>query len=78
MTRLRLLAHLPDARRPKCRNGILAGSFERARLTQDAVDRLDAVDARLRTEALKQGHSKPIAVGKATTADGKTVGHVSR
>ena len=78
MTCLRLLAHLSDVRRPACRNGILAGSFEDARLTQDIVDRLDAVDTRLRADARKQGHSKPIAVGKATAADGRTVGHVSR
>jgi hypothetical protein len=73
-TRLRLLAHLSDTRRPKCRDAALAGAVQP--LPAKRILELDALDKVARREAHRQGYSHPIAVGTARTADGRRTGHV--
>eukprot|EP00973_Karenia_brevis_P028821 3974320-Karenia_brevis.AAC.1 len=41
-TRLRLLAHLSDSRRPRCRNDLLSGQYPT--LTDERIKELDAID----------------------------------
>ena len=72
--RLRLLAHVSDARRPRCREWILSNCSP---LPPEEVARLDAEDQRLRREAQRAGRSHHIAVGPATTTDGRSVGRVN-
>ena len=75
-TRLRLLAHLSDVRRPKCRDRLQDGSFPA--LSTSRIAELDALDRIARRDAKRSGHTTPIAVGTALTADGKRIGHVQR
>ena len=74
VTRLRCLSHLGDSRRPKCKEAVLGGSFER--LAQDEVDRLDAADRDALCVARKGGHTHVMAKGSATDPDGKVIGRV--
>ena len=73
-SRIRCIAHLSDTRRPKCMDRVLGG--ECAALPEVFVRELDSHDRIARRKAVKDGHSHPIAVGHATTGQGKTIGHV--
>lgn len=46
------------------------------RLSVIVVFKLDIIHRVARKEAQRQGHTHPIALGSATTAEGKTIGHV--
>ena len=74
VTRLRLLRHLTDSRRPVCRDAILAVSSQR--LSEDLVETLDLKDREARRLAQRAGGSHPIACGPARTVAGKCIGHV--
>ena len=74
-SRLRLLAHLVDKRRPKCRDQILFGNFHKN--CHEKVLKLDIEDRVARRAAKQQGHTHAIAVGSATRADGSLIGRVS-
>ena len=78
VTRLRLLAHLSDSRRSTCRNTILDADSNFPRLSSKKVMRLDEFDKQARADALRLGHTHPIAVGSAKRADGKVVGYVRK
>lgn len=54
----------------------MAGDFPR--LTDVKVAELDEIDKALRTKARRDGHRHPIAVGSATTRNGKKVGFAVR
>ena len=75
-TRLRVLAHLCDSRRARCRSAIQQGRHEASRLSSEQVIVLDSFDNQARTDARKAGHTHPIAQVTARTADGKRTGHV--
>ena len=75
-TRLRLLAHLSDARRDMCWQVIVSRPDKFVQLTQDELTHLDNVDRVLRREAWRTGHTHPIASAPARTAAGALVGHV--
>jgi hypothetical protein len=76
LTRIRVIAHLSDVRRPKCRNVLLSGS--RAPLPPSVQQALEELDRTTRREALQAGHTHPIAYRSARTKDGKRIGYVSR
>ena len=73
-SRLRLLAHLVDSRRPKCRDRILQSHSPK--LSEAEVSRLDELDRKLRRDARRAGHTHVLASGPATRADGTVVGRV--
>ena len=73
-TRLRLLAHLSDERRPKCRDALMAGAVQP--LSARRILELDALDKVARRDAHRLGYTHPLAVGRALTADGRRTGHV--
>ena len=73
-SRLRLLAHLSDTRRPKCRNILLAGSIQP--LPKRRIDELDVADKLARRAAQREGRSHPFAARSALTSDGQCIGHV--
>ena len=73
--RLRLLAHVSDSRRPRCREWILSNLSP---MSEAEVSRLDAEDKRLRREAQRAGRSHHIAVAPARTASGQVTGRVNR
>ena len=75
-TRLRLLAHLDDSRRSRCRDAILRDGDTYRKLDVDRVAELDMKDREDRKTVKRQGHSHPIAVLSATTAAGKRIGFV--
>ena len=75
-TRIRVISHLSDIRRPKCRNILLSGTFEP--LLIDVQHALEELDRTTRREALQAGHTHPIACGSARMKDHKRIGHVSR
>ena len=75
-TRLRLLAHLCDSRRPKCWDRICAQPTNFERLSDERTLELDAADRVSRREARRAGYSHPIAIGPARTEAGKLIGHV--
>ena len=75
MTRLRLLAHLSDSRRPRCRDELLSGFH--LPLSAEETAELDAKDTEAKREAARSGHSHVIAAGAARTRDGKLLGRVS-
>lgn len=77
-TRLRLLAHLSDTRRDKCWNHISTHLNLYPRIPEDRVIELDAVDREQRRTARQEGHTHPIAIGSARTAQGRAIGHVRR
>ena len=71
--RLRLLSHLCDSRRPKCRNACLA-SPSIVPLPLEEVSRLDLLDREAKTAAARKGHTHVLAVGAALTKEGKVTG----
>ena len=73
-TRLRVLAHVSDVRRPKCRDVILSGAFPEMSCAD--LSKLALADREARKQARRDGHTHPLAVGSATTARGKRIGHV--
>ena len=73
-SRVRVISHLSDTRRPKCRDRVLAAEFPS--VATDIFDNLQERDRTLRRQALRAGHTHPIAVGAARTAEGRRVGHV--
>ena len=68
-TRLRVLAHVTDKRRKKCRDTLLLGSIIPP-LPPKEIDRLDDFDRDARNEFRKLGRSHAIACGSARTAEG--------
>ena len=70
--RLRCIAHLSDARRPKCHMRMLASDFKI--LHNDEASRLDALDRDLRLKFKRLGRNTPIAIGSAIMAQGKKIG----
>ena len=75
-SRLRLLAHLTDSRRPGCSSAIISQQLQP--LSESRVAELDAIDRVARTEARRAGHSHAIAVGPARRPTGECIGHVTR
>ena len=73
-TRLRLLAHLTDSRRPRCRLAILNGDY--TPLSANRVQELDVLDTAARRDSHKLGQTHPIAIQSARTALGLRIGHV--
>ena len=73
-TRLRLLAHLSDSRRPRCRNWHLAHAEP---LSAEVISALDAEDKALRLAAQRAGLSHVIAVQPALASCGRVVGRTS-
>ena len=71
-TRLRLLAHLCDSRRPKCRDVCLSGSIPP--IAADEVGRLDLIDRDLKRSAARCGHTPVLATGAARRKDGRVIG----
>ena len=69
--RLRLIAHVSDGRRPKCRDWILQHC---APLTEANIMRLDKEDTKLRREGQRKGRSHHIAVLPALRPDGTIIG----
>ena len=74
VSRLRLLSHLSDTRRPKCRTFVLDHC---PRLSASTVQQLDLVDRDLRRDAQQAGRSHHIATAPARRADGRIIGRVS-
>ena len=75
-SRIRVIAHLSDTRRPRCRDRVLAGEFPA--IADDVFVQLQSSDRETRKSALHEGHTHPIAVGSAQRADGNKVGRLSR
>ena len=75
-TRIRVIKHLSDSRRPTCRDRILAD--DALLLPMSLFQKLEARDRVLRREALHSGHTHPIASGSACTAAGRRIGSVTR
>ena len=75
-TRIRVIKHLSDSRRPTCRDRILAD--DALLLPMSLFQKLEARDRVLRREALHSGHTHPIASGSASTAAGRRIGSVTR
>jgi len=70
--RFRLVAHLSDSRRPKCRDFVLSHCSE---LPPGILAEADATAAQERRKARKQGHTRPIASGgPAVNANGQRIG----
>ena len=76
LTRIRILSHLGDVRRPSCCDIVLSGRF--AEIEPDVRAQLDARDREQLRDARRHGHSHVLASGSARTAEGKRVGHVLR
>ena len=74
--RLRVIAHLSDRRRPRCRERVLKG--ETPAVPEDVLADLERQDRELLRCAWREGSSHAIAVGSARTATGKRTGHVQR
>jgi hypothetical protein len=73
-TRLRLLTHLSDVRRPRCREWHLQHA---APLEPHVIALLDAEDKVARRAAQRSGLSHVIAVQPARAPDGRTVGRTA-
>ena len=73
-SRLRLLAHLCDSRRTRCWDSICLNSCDYPALDDIVVAELDTLDAAMRLDAQRAGHSHAIAKKPAKTASGKTIG----
>lgn len=78
LSRLRLLAHLSDPRRPKCWKFICDYPDQTSPLSEERVTELDEADRPARREAQRQGMSHVKAIGPAVTVAGKLIGHVTR
>ena len=74
-TRIRLISHLTDSRRPKCREQLLLAAPPFS--LEDTLE-MDKHDQALKRAAWREGHSHVIAVGSAVRADGRFVGRVQR
>ena len=72
-TRLRLLAHLGDTRRPKCSEWLQQHG---TMLTESEVLRLDAIDKKARQVARKAGLTNVPSAAPAVNAKGFAVGRV--
>ena len=70
-TGLRLLKHLSDRRRPRCRQQALETVIP---LANDVVEKLDADDPAARRAAKAQGFGFVASSSQATRADGKLAG----
>eukprot|EP00972_Heterocapsa_arctica_P034046 5012250-Heterocapsa_arctica.AAC.1 len=70
-TRIRLITHLSDKRRDKCRNYVTEHAFP---MSDDEAKVLDVIDQSLLAHAKKDGHSHVIANKPAFTGDGKRIG----
>ena len=68
--RLRLIAHVSDSRRPKCRDCILQNCTP---LPEATICMLGKQDTILRREAQRSGRAHHIAVLPAKRADGKKI-----
>jgi len=75
-TRLRLMRHLCDKRRPKCRHAIESGGFQP--LTNEEVEVVVVAERALLKEARSQGHSHVLAKSEARRADGRIAGRVHK
>jgi hypothetical protein len=75
-TRIRVIAHLSDARRPACRVAIMIDDTHLVPLS--LFQKLEARDKVLRREALQSGHTHPIASGSARCGAGRRIGFVTR
>ena len=71
---MRVISHLSDQRRPRCRDQVLTGKFPM--VPQEILQELEESDRMLRREALREGHTHPIAAGGALIEAGKKIGHV--
>ena len=76
VTRIRVIAYLSDVRRPKCRSHMLRSELPLAPLHK--CTRLKTRDKDKRRNAIRQGHTHPIASGSARTVVGKRIGHTTR
>ena len=73
-SRLRVISHLSDTRRPKCRERVSAGDFPV--LPKSALAKLSDRDRELKRLALREGHTHALASGAAVNAKGHIVGRV--
>jgi hypothetical protein len=74
VTRLRIVKHLSDSRRCKCRDTILNGGFKP--IEADSLRELDLNDRLAKRRAHADGHPSVPAYGQATTRHGKRIGRV--
>ena len=65
-TRLRLIAHWSDSRRPQCWSWIISNGIP---LPARLVAELDNADKVQRNEARRNGHSRPLSTGRVVQAD---------
>ena len=72
-SRLRLVAHLTDRRRPKCWEYV---QLHGKPLSDYRCEELDAADRAAQTEARRQGHTQPMSSAPARTKDGRAIGRV--
>ena len=72
-TRLRLLAHLSDSRRPRCREWILQHGTP---IAPEEVHALDEHDRLERRAAQRAGHTHAIATQPAMRANGQRTGRI--
>ena len=73
-TRLRLMAHMADSRRVRCREWLFAHGV---RISTEQCAQLDAVDLDQRRQANRAGHTQPLSIGPAVSRTGRTMGIVS-
>ena len=73
--RLRLLDHLSDSRRPRCKDACLKGTVPK--LSLERVVELDEPDRVARTSARESGHSHVIAQLPALSSSGRVVGRLT-
>ena len=70
--RSRLIAHMSDQRRQRCRDAFSTGSIEKH--TDEVVFRLDALDRASLKAARKAGHTHVLSSFAAVRADGRMMG----
>ena len=73
-SRLRVISHLSDVRRPACRDKVLSGEVQR--LDAAKLKAFQCADREALTHARKRGHSHVIAEGPAITRTGRVTGRV--
>ena len=71
---LRLLSHLCDSRRPKCRDWCLDPKNGIEPLPLDEIAKLDEADRVARSDAARSGRSHVLAVECAAKPNGRVVG----
>ena len=74
-SRLRLVAHLSDARRPSCREWMFVHG---SKLDETRVAELDELDKAARNTARAGGLTQPLSRGPAYSARGKILGRAHR